>query len=55
MVEYTDEFKAKLDKRYADSKSGKAKMITAAERQKRIRIIINTTRTNSLPTGTLVQ
>ena len=41
-VEYTDEFKAKLDKRYADYKSGKAKMISAQESKKRIRIILKT-------------
>ena len=39
-VEYTDEFKKELDKRYADYKSGKVKMITAAESKKRIQKII---------------
>ena len=42
-VEYTDEFKAELDNRYADYKSGKAKMITAEESKKRIRIILKKT------------
>lgn len=35
-VEYTNELKAELDKRYTDYKSGKAKMITAAESKRRI-------------------
>ncbi len=35
-VEYTDELKGELDKRYADYKSGKAKMITAAQSKRRI-------------------
>ena len=39
-VEYTAEFKAKLDKRYADYKSGKAKVITAEESKKRINRIL---------------
>jgi putative addiction module component (TIGR02574 family) len=39
-VEYTDEFKAELDRRHADYKSGKAKMITAEESRKRIRNIL---------------
>jgi putative addiction module component (TIGR02574 family) len=39
-VEYTDEFKKELDRRYADYKSGKAKMITAAESKKRIQKIL---------------
>ena len=43
-VEYTDEFKAKLDKRYADYKSGKAKMITAEESKKRIQTILKASR-----------
>ena len=39
-VEYTDEFKKELDRRYADYKSGKAKMITAAESKRRIQKIL---------------
>ena len=39
-VAYTDEFKAELDTRYAGYKSGKAKMITAAESRKRIQKIL---------------
>ncbi len=39
-VEYTDEFKAELDRRYADYKTGKAKMITAEESKKRIQAIL---------------
>jgi hypothetical protein len=33
---YTPQFKKELEKRYADYKSGKAKMVTAAESKKRI-------------------
>lgn len=43
-VEYTDEFKAELDKRYADYKSGKAKMVTAEESHKRIQKILKASR-----------
>lgn len=43
-VEYTDEFKAELDKRNADYKSGKAKMITAGESRKRIKKILKLSR-----------
>lgn len=39
-VEYTDELKEELDKRYADYKSGKAKMITAAQSKRRIQKIL---------------
>ncbi|HLF45909.1 MAG TPA: hypothetical protein VI548_05765 [Chitinophagaceae bacterium] len=39
-VEYSDEFKLELDRRYADYKSGKAKMITAAESKRRIQKIL---------------
>ncbi len=39
-VDYTNEFKAELDLRYADYKSGNAKMITAAESKKRIKKIL---------------
>lgn len=35
-VEYTNELKQELDKRYADYKSGKVKMVTAAESKSRI-------------------
>jgi putative addiction module component (TIGR02574 family) len=35
-VDYTDEFKAELDRRYKDYKSGKANMIIAEESKKRI-------------------
>lgn len=44
-VEYTDEFKVELDKRYADYKSGKAKMVTAGESRKRIQKILKAVRT----------
>ncbi len=43
-VEYTDEFKAELDRRYADYKSGRSKMFTAAESKKRIQKILKTGR-----------
>ena len=43
-VHYTDEFKAELDRRHADYKRGKAKMITAEESRKRIREILKTER-----------
>lgn len=33
---YTDEFKAELDKRYANYKSGNTEMITAKESKRRI-------------------
>ena len=39
-VEYSEEFKAELDKRYADYKSGKAKMVRPAEMKKRIQNIL---------------
>jgi len=39
-VEYTDVFKAELDKRQAAYKSGKAKIITATESKKRIQKIL---------------
>jgi Putative addiction module component len=41
-VEYTNELKAELDKRYADYKSGKAKMVTAAESKRRIAKLLKT-------------
>jgi hypothetical protein len=43
-VEYTDEFKAELDTRHADYKSGKAKIVTAAESKKRVQKILKTSR-----------
>lgn len=39
-VEYTNEFKKELDKRYADYKSGKANMVTAAESKRRIQKLL---------------
>jgi hypothetical protein len=39
-VEYTDEFKKELDRRYAEYKSGKAKMITATVSKRRIQKIL---------------
>ncbi len=42
VVEYTEGFKAELDNRYADYKSGKAKMVTAEESRKRIQKILKT-------------
>jgi len=39
-IEYTDELKTELDTRYADYKSGKAKMISAEESKKRIQKIL---------------
>lgn len=41
-VDYTDEFKVELDRRYAGYKSGKAKMITAVESKRRIAKILKT-------------
>jgi putative addiction module component (TIGR02574 family) len=43
-LEYTDELKTELDKRYADYKSGKAKMITAEESKKRIQKVLKAAR-----------
>jgi putative addiction module component (TIGR02574 family) len=43
-VEYTDDLKKELDKRYADFKKGKVKMITADESKKRIRNLLKTGR-----------
>ncbi|MEO6228818.1 MAG: hypothetical protein ABJB11_08965 [Ferruginibacter sp.] len=43
-VDYTDEFKAELDRRYAGYKSGKAKMITEVESKTRIAKILKTKR-----------
>ncbi len=39
-MEYSDEIKKELDHRYADYKSGKAKMITASESRKRVQKIL---------------
>jgi putative addiction module component (TIGR02574 family) len=39
-VEYSDEFKKELDRRHADYKSGKAKMISAEESKKRIQKLL---------------
>jgi putative addiction module component (TIGR02574 family) len=43
-VDYTDEFKAELDRRYADYKRGKAKMLTAEESKKRVQKILKVSR-----------
>ena len=43
-VEYTAEFKAELDKRYAAYKNGSEKAITAAESKKRIQKLLKSTR-----------
>lgn len=43
-VEYTDEFKNVLDKRYADYKSGKAKMFTPAESKRKVQKILKSGR-----------
>ena len=43
-VEYNKEFKAELNKRYFEYKSGKAKMITAQESKRRIQKILKTAR-----------
>ncbi len=39
-VQYTDDFKKELDRRYADYKSGKSKPVTAAESKRRINKIL---------------
>ncbi len=39
-VDYTDELKTELDKRYADYKNGKGKMVSATESKRRIRKIL---------------
>jgi putative addiction module component (TIGR02574 family) len=39
-VEYTDDFKAELDRRYADYKSGRSKIVTAQESKRRIQRIV---------------
>lgn len=43
-IEFTPEFEAELDKRYADYKSGKVKMITPAESKKRINKLLQSVR-----------
>lgn len=43
-VQYTDELKEELDKRYAGYKNGKAKMITAAQSKRRIEKILKSSR-----------
>ncbi len=43
-VAYTDEFKKELDGCYADYRSGKAKIITAAESRKRVQKILKSAR-----------
>lgn len=44
-VNYSNDFKAELDQRYADYKSGKAKMITEQQSKRRIRKILKSART----------
>lgn len=39
-VEYTDDFKKELDRRYAGYKNGKSKPVTAAESKRRINKIL---------------
>ncbi|MEN9598575.1 MAG: hypothetical protein RL596_886 [Bacteroidota bacterium] len=39
-VDYTEEFKAELDRRYANYKSGKAKLVSSSESKKRISRIL---------------
>lgn len=43
-VEYSDELKAELDNHYASYKSGKAKMVTAAESKRRINRILKSSK-----------
>lgn len=43
-VEYSDGFKKELDTRYADYKSGKAKIFTAAESKRRIQKLLKSGR-----------
>ncbi len=43
-LNYTDEVKQELDKRYADYKSGKAKTISAAESKRRIEKLLKSGR-----------
>lgn len=43
-VEYTEELKEELDKRYADYKNGKAKIITSSESKSRIEKVLKSGR-----------
>jgi hypothetical protein len=43
-LEYTGEIKNELDRRHAEYKSGKAKMVTGAESRKRVQKIVNAAR-----------
>ncbi len=43
-VEYTDEFKAELDRRYAAYKDGSEKTVTASESKKRIQKLLKSAR-----------
>ena len=43
-VEYTDEFKAELDRRYSAYKNGSEKPVTAAESKKRIQKLLKSAR-----------
>lgn len=43
-VEYTGELKKELDKQYAEYKTGKAKMISAAESRNRVQKILKSGR-----------
>jgi putative addiction module component (TIGR02574 family) len=39
-VDYTDDFKAELDRRYTDYKNGKSKIVTAQESKRRLQRIV---------------
>jgi putative addiction module component (TIGR02574 family) len=43
-VEYTDEFKKELDRRYAAYKNGTSKAVTATESKKRIQKLLKSAR-----------
>lgn len=43
-VDYNDEFKAELDRRYADYKSGKAKLVTERQSKRRLQKIVESAR-----------
>lgn len=43
-IDYTNDFKEELDRRYADYKSGKAKMITSQQSKRRIQKILKSAR-----------
>lgn len=43
-MEYSGEIKKELDRRYAEYKSGKAKMVTAGESRKRVQKILKAAR-----------